>query len=534
MTFLFDRFQPSSFKLMLGSLFTAATLVFFLCFFFEPRWETNDDVGISMVAHGYGITAIGSPNLFFSNVIWGYLVRAIPEINGILGYSIATLSVLIIVGAVVIYGLHQLSVNYMAYLSIFTLVLVRPVLFPQFTINAGLLMVTAITCWYLYTKQNDRRVLLVGCLLAFCSYLVRNQEFLLVLIVALPLLSWHTLFSDRFAKIAFLALIASIAISAVIDHQAYQSVEWKALNDLKPALTPIVDFGAGNYLKQHPDILQRHGYSNNDVDLIAGWFFVDPNIANPKALLSMLAELGDLPPQGNALAKAWLGVQTLWHQNLLPLTLTALLLAVLRPSWQLGASWGLCIAAVFAIGFLGRPAVLRVYVPLVCLLLIAPFFRNQLSTWRNRLETSTLLVVAILNVSHVFSESKLLEATAIETRKGLANFPSDTVIVWGSKFPFEENYPVLGSSSSAMSYRLYSLGALTWAPFTRSFIEQKLGRSMIDLLVKETGIPIVAYDQSLKYLEIYCKERLHGQLKELSIKTYGTVVISQRRCELKP
>lgn len=62
--------------------FVAMVFVFILCIFFEPRWVTNDDVGMSMVAHGYGIAAVDMPNLVFSNVIWGYLVRVIPQING--------------------------------------------------------------------------------------------------------------------------------------------------------------------------------------------------------------------------------------------------------------------------------------------------------------------------------------------------------------------------------------------------------------------------------------------------------------------
>lgn len=58
-----------------------------------------------MVAHGYDVATRESPNLIFSNLFWGYLVRLITEINGVLGYSIAMLSVLIAVGTAVIFGL---------------------------------------------------------------------------------------------------------------------------------------------------------------------------------------------------------------------------------------------------------------------------------------------------------------------------------------------------------------------------------------------------------------------------------------------
>lgn len=519
---------------MLGSLAISTIVVFLLCLFFEPRWESNDDIGMSMVAHGYGIATIGVPNIIFSNVLWGYLVRAIPEINGVLGYSIATLSVLIIVGAVVIYGLYQLGADYLTCLLMLALILMRPVLFPQFTINAGLLMVAAVICWHLYAQQNDKRILVIGCLLAFCSYLVRSQECLLVLIIASPLLAWRTFLLHQSAKIAFSALIAAIAVSVVIDYQAYQGGEWKAFNELNLARAAFTDFGAGNYLKQHPDILQQHDYSNNDIDLLGNWFFVDPNIANPKALQSMLAELGPLSAQNNVLANIWLGMQSFWHPNLLPIMLAALLLITLRFSWQGVASWALYILAVFTLSILGRPGVLRVYVPLVCLLLVAPFLRNQISAWRNHLGTGVLLVAVIINTSQVFSESNSFQTMSTQIRKELATFPSNPVVNWGATFPFEAVYPVLVAAPAAMSYQIYSLGCFTLAPFSVSVSEQQQGRGMIDMFVKESGVSIVANNQHIKHLEIYCKERFHGQLKELSVKQYGAVAVSQRRCEVTP
>lgn len=527
------RLQPSQFWLILGSVFTVVIFLFSLCLFFEPRWETNDDVAMSMMAHGYGVAAFGSANILFSNVLWGYLVRAIPEINGVLGYSIATLNVLVIVGTVVVYGLLRLGMGYVACLSALALILVRPVLFPQFTINSGLLLIGAVICWHLYARQNDWRTLVIGCLLAFCSYLVRSQEFLLVLIVALPLLPWRTLLMRRAAKIAFFVLIFAIAVSAVIDRQAYQGDEWKSFNALNPARAPFTDLGASELLKQRPDILERHGYSINDIDLIASWFFVDSHIANPQALQAMLTELGHLPSQGNALTNAWIGVQTLWHPVLLTPVLAALLLALFRPSWQVAASWGLCITAVFVLGLLGRPGILRVYVPLVCLLLVSPFLSGQVAGWRNRLSVGVLLVAAVVNAAHVFSESKISQIAAEQVRKEVATFPNFPVVIWAATFPYEAVYPVLRASSTVMSFKHYGLGTSTLAPFTVAYVEQKAGRGMTDQLVKETGVPIMAGTAYFKMLEIYCIEHLHGQLKELSTKQYGAIEVSQRRCEVK-
>ncbi len=99
----------SRFRSLLASLFIAVAFVVLICLTVSPRWETNDDVAMSMVAHGYGLAAYGSPNLLFSNVLWGYLVRTLPTIHGVFGYSMATLGVLTLVSAAIIHSLVRLG-----------------------------------------------------------------------------------------------------------------------------------------------------------------------------------------------------------------------------------------------------------------------------------------------------------------------------------------------------------------------------------------------------------------------------------------
>ena len=190
-------------KIIVVSFSISALIVTLLCFAFQPQWNTNDDIAMSMVAHGYGLAAYGSPNLVFSNVIWGYLVRTIPEINSVLGYSIATLSMIVLVGTALIYGLLSLNVNLITTLALAVLLLTRPVLFPQFTINSGLLMVAAVICWQLYPIKQHKLPLLAGCMLAYLSYLIRSRETLLILILALPLIDWRYFFQKIPQKLLF-------------------------------------------------------------------------------------------------------------------------------------------------------------------------------------------------------------------------------------------------------------------------------------------------------------------------------------------
>jgi hypothetical protein len=467
------------------------------------------------------------------------MVRLIPEINGVLGYSTATLGVLLVIGAVLTYGLISQEFGYLGSISVLVLILTRPVLFPQFTINAGLLMVAAIICWNLYERQKDIWALVIGCLLAFFSYLVRSQEFLLVFAAALPLFPWRLLRSQRAFQIAVAVLAAAIALSAVVNWYAYQGPEWRAFNELNPARAPFTDFGYGDYLKQRPEILDQFGYSANDIDLIRYWFFVDPTIANPDSLTAMLEGLGPLPIRTNLLNNAWVGIKTLWHPDLLSFFLAAILLAILLPSWRVVAVWSLCIAAVLMLGVLGRPGALRVYIPLASLLLVAPLFiqdagfRGQ-GNWHYRLVLGVIIAAALINAVRTFSASKSTQIVSERIRLGLMGFPTFPVVIWGGTFPYEAAYPVLSRAQTAMSYDLYGLGVSAIAPFSVAVAEEKNGSSLIDLLVKEDGVPIIGNKQNFRLLEIYCKEHLNGDLKELKNQQFGSIQVSWRQCKISP
>ncbi|MCK5923934.1 MAG: hypothetical protein KAG66_23570, partial [Methylococcales bacterium] len=187
----------------------------------------------------------------------------------------------------------------------------------------------------------------------------------------------------------------------------------------------------------------------------------------------------------------------------------------------------------FVLGLLGRPSILRVYIPLVSLLVVAPFLIGRMNTLRIRIAAGTLLVASTLNATQVFSESKALTIQAVNTQEGLKGFPNEPIVTWGAAFPFEAVYPVIGPSP-AESYQLYPLGVFTLAPFSVAFQEQKRQRSMIDLIVKEEGIQIIATDQHYDYLEKYCSERHHGLLHEITAQKYGGIVVSRRRCEAAP
>ncbi|MEP6632909.1 MAG: hypothetical protein ABJA62_01735 [Luteimonas sp.] len=503
---------------------------------FEPRWETNDDVALSMATGGYGLAASGTPNLIFSNVVWGFLVRLVPAIGGTPSYSITTICVLILVGAVIARNLVKLGSGVIVAGLTTALVLVRPMLHPQFTLNAGLLTLAAVTCWALYARDDDRRALLAGCVLALLGYLVRSMEFMLVLGVALPLLPLRELASRRAGRIASASLAVAIAVCALIDYSAYRTPEWVQFQELNSARVAYTDFEADARLRQRPDIMARYGYSDNDINLITHWFFVDRNLVDPARLKAVLNELGWVPSPDFALIKLNTGLRIFWNPELVPIFLAALLLGILRPRWQIAAAWMLCIAAVAAMSVAGRPGVTRVCMPLACLLLVSTFFPAKTTSptsgpiWRHWLGICIVLAAVLLNSTRAFSDSIRWHTAATSIRASMAGFPSDSVVAWGSTFPFQPMYPLLGSSPAASNFRLYSLGALTWAPYTVSYVEQMKGRGLLARLIGKDGVPIVATDRQFTFLSIYCKEHLNRELETVSVQQFGNSSIRRVRC----
>jgi hypothetical protein len=504
-----------------------------LCLLHAPRWQTNDDIGMSMLAHGYGLAAVGSPKLIFSNVLWGYLVRAIPGWGGWLGYSIATFATLMAIGVALLHGLRKLTLDWLVSFAVLGIVLVRPVLFPQFTVNAGLLMVAAIACACVYGLHGTRWNLFAACLLALWSYLIRSQESLLVLLVALPLLPWARLRRERTAWFALLGLGLAIFLSVLVNHRSYSGAEWASFSALNPVRASITDSGAGERLKQHPDVLRHAGYSRNDIDLVRTWFFVDPKIADPERLAAMLAQIKPNYARDGALADGMIGIKALAQPALLPALLAALLLALLRTDRRVVAVWALCIASVFLVALLFRPSVLRVYLPLVSLLLVAPLLASARTTRpgpRWRIVQLVVVTAALYGSSTAFGAARSARAMDVYIRNNIRDFPNDPVVIWGGVFPFESIYPALQRSDAMPGYRMLALGVSTLAPYSRTQFEHQQGHGVLERLVSTEGALIAANEERFGFLQIYCREHLHGQLQEISNAQYGPVHLSRRRC----
>ena len=526
-------FKLNDLKIKTISIFFTLLFVIVLYYLYQPLWETNDDVGMSMIAHGYGVAAFSSPNLVFSNVIWGYLTQSTPTINGILGYSIVTIATLILIGCMLMYGMLRYDTGYINSVFIFVLIMLRPLLFPQFTINAGLITVISIIFLKLYEIRNIKSLLISSCFLFYIGYLIRSEECLLVLFISLPFLNWKALSKQSFLYRAFLVLFILLAFSSFVNYQAYQTPDWIEFKETAKVLGQLVDYGGSRLLSQHPEIYEKYSYSLNDLNLIGSWFFVDPQIIQTKTLQSMLSILGPISMQENSIQNIWISMKAIFDPNLLPLTLGTLLLFTLKRNQSLLFCFVLYLTSISTLGLLGRPGIIRVYVPVISFLFIVSFLTTYHSSRANKyLSTSILLLTIFWNSLYTLKSYDGINLNRSLIQANLTEFPTNNFVNWGGSFPLELAYPVLFTNPSTLSFKIYSLGGLTFAPFTNTYIAHKNSSSLPSLIVNNRGIDIIANQEHLKMLAIYCKERLHGKLHEISASQHGSIILSRQWCEI--
>jgi hypothetical protein len=517
------------------SVIIVAMLLGALCVFFVPRWETNDDIAMSMVAHGYGIARTASPNIIFSNVLWGYLVRSLPSIDGILGYSVATMASLLAAWAAVLYCLRRSGASVLLAVAISALLFVRPVLFPQFTVNAGLLTTAAIMAFLIAGKGGKPLLLTIGILLAFCGFLVRAEEFALVIGVAIPVLIGARLYRSRPAVLSAAILAVAVFGAAVCNHLSYMGPDWGYYKTLNEARAPITDFNADEKLLRRPDILSRFGYTKNDVELVRNFFFVDHRIADPVVLKKMMSALGTTWGSTGDARSGLNAMTLLLDPQILPIVVAAAVIFFLAPDWSIGCSWVLFFVTLFGTGFVGRGGLLRVEWPVASLLCVLAWVRlSDLDRPRRKARNwiaGVTAAVALLSLGRVLYPMTIESAhTVAVDEAAVARFPREVVVAWGTGLPFESIFPPLANNVGARAMSVMPFGVFTYAPFSVAFFDEKLGKGFVARVRSNKGILMIADEANMRRLSVWCTERFGGILKRQAVESAPYIKIDRVWC----
>lgn len=491
---------------------------------------------MSMVAHGYGIAATASPNIIFSNILWGYIVRSLPAIGGVLGYSIATFAALFVAWAATIYLLKRSGSSWLAATAISMLVFTRAVLFPQFTVNAGLLATVAVLALVVHSRKRQPSLAAAAALLGFIGFIIRAEEFALVAMVALPVLIGRRLYRDRAAILAILALIIAATAAINFDGQSYEGPGWAQYSQLNASRAPYTDFGADELLLKRPDILARYGYTKNDVELIHRFFFVDHTISNPVVLTRMRADLGIRSQLKTAYRPGVDAIAVLWQPEILPMVLAAAVFFCLAPSLSIACSWLVLFGTLFVMGAVGRGGLLRVEVPavaLVCTLSWMRAYASMASIGRLRKWIGAVVTIAALlfTARALYPLTINAARTVAEQQAAVAKFPRSVVVAWGAGMQFESIFPPLARDAAERSaIKIMPFGVFTYAPFSVAYAEEQRGRGFVTRIRSDRGVLMIAEDDSIARLKVWCSERFNGEFRQQVVQSAPYVRINRVWC----
>jgi hypothetical protein len=509
-----------------------------------PFWQTNDDPGMAMVIHGFGVAGSGYPPwVIHSNILWAYFIRLIPEIPGVLGYTTASYGALFFALGLISYGLISRGVGLITTLLTVSIPGSWAILLPQFTVTAGLLAGAAIVCLEQFRSGRENRWLLLAAIAAFLSFLIRDLQFALVMLIALPVLPVALARDTRVQAVAF-AWVAACIAAWLIDQTAYSDPLWQPFKLLEPLRSAFTDYRAAERLADQPELLAAHGFSLNDVFLLKHWFFADKSLADPERLALLLNDLG---PAEIGIQSTVAGLQRLWiFQDMLPLLIVAVAASLLAGRWAILFSWLLFIIALAYLGYIGRPAPMRILIPVYAFLLVIAVYHIALhhialnhlvpKEWFRNYGLLALLTLICLWNGWNLVQLQQHRIDRIESEQKFAlHLHDQPSFVWADVYKTESVLRPFQPDTSFRQASYYSLGQMTLAPYSFSFAEEFSGDGLVSRLLTENGINLLAFDYHLPMLGTYCMEH-HNRLLQSSwsapTPAIGAPVYATVRCFL--
>lgn len=503
---------------LLASLAVTAMLFAFCLAIFEPFWESNDDIGMSMIAHGYGIADTPSAALIFVNVIIGGVLQILPTINGVPAYSWLLFSIVFLACWALLYFVLRSGGPFALAAVALAIAAIQLVAAPQFSIAAGVATSAGVLAWLSHTRSPSMGALIAGALLLSAGYLVRMHEAVFILVMALPFVPWSRLRIGLPEILTATLTVGFVLIATVTEQLYYQGPGWAAFYAFEPVRVPLTDYGLADHILKHPSLMEAHGFSRNDIQLIAHWFFFDPALAAPDRLSALFASL---PPR-NALfdnaPMAWQAVKGLFDPAMAPLTIAAIALTVFsRARVRAIMAWAIFVIIIAAFGWAGRPAVLHVYIPAPILIMFVCLERGLMAQavqpmWR--VFPLTVLLVALAAMLRVYVAHNIeLQARSELARADMAKLDPDAhYVVWGAGFPAEVAWPALAPVEKIARFRQYGLGWESLAPFALQTFESTPWRDLTDRFARDEDIPVITHSANLPMLAAYCREHHNGTL----------------------
>lgn len=521
--------------------FCVAFIFFLWLFTYSTPRYCNDDMAMSMAAHGYGMYKYSTCCLINNKALYGFIIKNIPTICGVVGYSTMKVIEIFTICWSAIYLLYKSRCGIVTSICFPIVLTILYISFMVYGVIAGLLIALSIIFANLYSERQEKHYLIIAVLFAFWGFLLRDLMFFLMAICAVPFFPWKTLIKNRQMQTAAGALVALIAFAYVVEAFSYATSEWRFFKGVHNVRISLTDYGLLGVLFNRPDVLQKYCYSTNDIAMINSGMVFDYSIFDYDKIMKIFKECGakrliNLPnwPESNVFsigsglygAKAFFnpvinfvyGADYKSFYNVF--FATAVCACILFRSFKMAISFALCYAAFFFIGMVGRPA--HPFIPVSVYFLL--FFQAIIIASRNKIGkifiSSVSLLYCAIHIQNVFPEGMCL------SKQDIGYYDNGMTY----NFEYEHDICMLFHKPWLRNIKIYVQGSNSVAPCLRVISDKREGKGIDKMLQSKRGLKIAGrthWDYK-GMLTAYCKEHLGKELKVIEQLPRGIIRV---RCE---
>jgi len=531
------RYHLQSNRIFVFMMYALFTLIYigFILFVLRPFWE-SDDIGMSMIANGHGVAHQSSPNLIFSNIILGWAAVNLKGVVFVDAYSFITYFCLWIITSFLLCEVALKSGSFFLSTVLIVGVMSKPLLEPQFTITSGLFMLCSILALSNSIRlATSKRWVFIALIFGVLSIIVRTEGAVYVLLVALPLVVFCKNISSRSVAV-YLSVLFVLGIGLMeLDKRQYQTKEWDQFHSINLPRAQFTDFGAAKHLVMNNDLLQHYKLTVNDIRLVTNWFLIDSNIADPVLLNQLLEESGFYGVD----RKRFNNIKKAFRKLLKPYTFWLLLasfaLFLVSRNLRLGLVWGLFLCSIV----LGRGHVLRVYYPVLSMLLVYGWF-YACGKWRNSSVYILLMCLVVLTnaLNYKYWYGRYSKNVAlydelsdeIDSLIDLSLSSGEPIAAWAQALPYKIVYRINSGRENVEKIKLLGFGVSIITPLSYEYYDRSLGKGILYRYQSQNGVLLAASEKQKRFLSQYCVERLKGKPEFKSILASPKLNLSRASC----
>lgn len=526
---------------LLSAVLIVAVLFATTLAFITPHYNTNDDIGMCLMAAGVGISDAPDEHLIFSHVLIGRMLTALYRWRpNLVWYAWYLIGVQFAAHTGLVYSLLRLrtSPRRMAgYLLYFATVGVYFLTTLQFTTTAFLAAQTGLALLISPARtRHCQGMATVGhlsslALLVFAG-LIRVHSLYLALVVGLPLLAYEWIRRrEATSRGLLMATVGTaLAVSTLLseyDRQVYASdPAWRDVLEWTSLVSPFVNYSAVSYTPATKPVFDRLNWSVNDLKMLQRWFWMDDEVYTKGALTTLVQEAGS-SRAGTSVkltdAVVYVGTRIftsfefvfvigLWLCNLLRRDLTRCGRGVLLSN----CLWCLLLWCALAVVLMKCPN--RVTVPLMTFPLVAALLlpANKLVVSHRRRWTWGISVIALLAAGWIDAQYYHLGVTHVAKCRNLEydlaqlrNAGHTQLFCWNTAFPWE-NFLPLQPLDSLRGFDMVPLTTAQSAPNGKAMLQRLHVTTLRSALEGGRQLLFVAWPEDMALLETFLRE--HYQL----------------------